>query len=408
MPAQALLLAVILSLFIPGAHASSSEVEELRAIVLQLSGQVTDLQQRLQTLEHEDAKQTTEIASYQAHSQQSGWAEKLAFKGDFRYRYDRYDDQRDSQSRSRDRIRARAQITATLDERTLVGLGIASGDDDPISTNQTLGSATSTKDLRLDLAWFQWQAMDDLRWLGGKFKNPVHRVGDHFLVWDSDMRPEGMNLVYKTDKLHATVGYNHLESDNEEGRQDDVSFGVFQADYDWRLGEETSLLLGGGYYDIPTAGEMLVELGDSARNSVNDEGEYIYNYEEIEAFAELHTNIADMPLTLFVDYVHNLDADEQDTAYALGLRLGSIDKKGSWKLAYTWQETDADALLGILTDSDFADGGTDSRGHVFSGSYALTDVMNLSMTYFSTEYGKFTLGEYDDFDRIFIDLSFKY
>jgi hypothetical protein len=222
------------------------------------------------------------------------------------------------------------------------------------------------------------------------------------------MRPEGMNLVYKSDKLHATAGYNHLESDNEEGRQDDVSFGVFQADYDWRLGEETSLLLGGGYYDIPTAGEMLVELGDSARNSVNDEGEYIYNYQEIEAFAELHTSIADLPITLFVDYVHNLDADEQDTAYALGLRLGSIDKKGSWKLAYTWQETDADALLGILTDSDFADGGTDSRGHVFSGSYALTDVMNLSMTYFSTEYGKFTLGEYDDFDRIFIDLSFKY
>ena len=115
-----------------------------------------------------------------------------------------------------------------------------------------------------------------------------------------------------------------------------------------------------------------------------------------------------MPVMLFVDYVHNLDPDDQDTAYALGLRLGKVNKKGSWNLAYTWQKTEADALLGILTDSDFADGGTDSRGHVVSGSYALSDVMILGMTYFNTEYGKYTFGHYDGFDLLFIDLSFKY
>ena len=408
MPVPAFIVLITLSFFLPHANASSSEVEELRAMVLQLSGQVTDLQQRLNSLEYEKDEQATEIASNQTHAEHSSWTEKLALKGDFRYRYDRYDDHRDDKSRSRDRIRARVHLEAALDERTLVGIGIASGDDDPLSTNQTLGSATSTKDLRLDLAWFRYELMNDLDWLGGKFKNPVHRVGGHFLVWDGDMRPEGMNLVYQTDKLHATAGYNHLESDNREGQQDDVSFGVFQADYSWYLGEQTSLLLGGGYYYIPTAGEMLVELGDSARNSVDEQGEYIYNYEEVEVFAELHSNLADMPVSLFVDYVNNLDPKEQDTAYALGLRLGKLSEKGSWKLAYTWQKTEADALLGLLTDSDFADGGTDSRGHVFSGGYALTDVMHLSLTYFDTEYGKYTLGQYDDFDRLFIDVSFKY
>ena len=408
MPGRNILFGVALYLIFIPVNASTSEMDELKAMVLSLSGQVTQLQQRLQILEQENVQQDTVIASYEAHREQSDWTEKLLVKGDFRYRYDRYDDERDSQSRSRDRLRARAHLEATLDERTRVGLGIASGDDDPLSTNQTLGSVASTKDLRLDLAWFQYELMDDLQWMGGKFKNPVHRVGGHFLVWDGDLRPEGMNLVYESGNLHATVGYNHLESDNREGRQDDVSFWVGQADYNWQFSDSSSLLLGVGYYDIPTSDELLVEPGEAARNSVNDEGEYIYNYEEVEAFAELHTSVADMPLTLFVDYVNNLDADDEDTAYALGLKLGKLSKKGTWNLAYSWQETDADALLGIMTDSDFADGGTDSRGHVFSGGYALTDVMHFKLTYFNTEYGKFTLGEYDDFDRIFVDLSFKY
>jgi len=392
----------------PGAHASSGELDELRAMVLSLSDQVGDLNQRLQSLEHEKAAQAEQIAAYRAHSEHSHWTENLAFKGDFRYRYDDYDDKRTGRDRSRDRIRARAHLVATLDDVTKVGIGIASGDEDPISTNQTLGSLAATKDMRLDLAWFQWEVAQDILWQGGKIENPVHRAGGHFLLWDADLRPEGMGLVYDENRLHATLGYYHLESDNQVDDRDDVAYSVVQTDYTLALGDDSSLLLGAGYYDFPTAGNILGPAGELGRNSTDDAGRYLYNYEEVEAMAEFRTNIFEQPLTLFADYVYNLDASEEDTAYALGLRLGKVKKRGSWKLAYTWQETDADALLGLLTDSDFADGGTDSRGHVLNGGYAFTDAIHLSVTWFATEYGKATYGQYDDFDRLFIDLNFKY
>lgn len=403
----ALLLLLLCTVF-PGAHAGTGEIDELRALVLNLSEQVGNLNQRVQSLELEKAKQAEQIAAYQSHSSQSEWTENLAFEGDFRYRYDDYEDARLDNERNRDRIRARAHVTATLDEVTKVGIGLASGDEDPVSTNQTLGNLASTKDLRLDLAWFQWEIMDDLLWKGGKIENPIHRAGGHFLLWDADLRPEGMGLVHDQDRLHATTGYYHLESDHRQDERDDVSYATLQVDYDFLLGEETSLLLGAGYYDIPTSGKSLGEFDELGRNSLDDRGRYLYNYEEVEAMAELRTGIAGLPLTLFADYVQNLDADEEDRAYALGLRLGKVKKRGSWKLAYTWQETEADALLGIFTDSDFADGGTDSRGHVFNGGYAFTDAIHLSVTWFATEYGKATFGQYDDFDRLFIDLNFKY
>ena len=42
-------------------------------------------------------------------------------------------------------------------------------------------------------------------------------------------------------------------------------------------------------------------------------------------------------------------------------------------------------MLGLLTDSDFAGGGTDSKGCVLRGKYMLTDRTNLALAYFRTE-----------------------
>ena len=44
-------------------------------------------------------------------------------------------------------------LVAKPTDTTEVGLGMATGGDDPVSTNQTLGGGGSTKDVRLDLAY---------------------------------------------------------------------------------------------------------------------------------------------------------------------------------------------------------------------------------------------------------------
>ena len=72
-----------------------------------------------------------------------------------------------------------------------MGLGIATGGDDPVSTNQTLGGGGSTKDVRLDLAYGKWQATDNIYLAAGKIKNPFYRPQKTAFMWDGDYNPEG-------------------------------------------------------------------------------------------------------------------------------------------------------------------------------------------------------------------------
>jgi hypothetical protein len=141
----------------------------------------------------------------------------------------------------------------------------------------------------------------------------------------------------------------------------------------------------------------------------NDDSSCVYefDYQEIEVFADLSMNIGDLPLSVFVDYVTNDDADDNDTGWAAGVKLGKAKTSGSWQLGYTYKDLEADAVLGLVTDSDFAGGGTDGKGHIFKGAYAMNKQWSLGLTYFLTETGE-GAGNQHDYDRIMLDTKFKY
>jgi hypothetical protein len=81
------------------------------------------------------------------------WAERIRLKGDFRYRYETIKEE-DVDNRNRNRIRARFHLEADVTDTVQVGFGLATGGEDPVSSNQTLGGGGSSKDVRLDLAYF--------------------------------------------------------------------------------------------------------------------------------------------------------------------------------------------------------------------------------------------------------------
>ena len=68
--------------------------------------------------------------------------------------------------------RAPALVAKITDTRE-VGFGMATGGDDPVSTNQTLGGGGSTKDVRLDLAYATWTGLENTALTAGKFANPI-------------------------------------------------------------------------------------------------------------------------------------------------------------------------------------------------------------------------------------------
>jgi hypothetical protein len=179
------------------------------------------------------------------------WSDRIRLDGDFRYRYERTDPE-GSDTRRRNRIRARVNVKADLADDLEVGFGLATGGDDPVSTNQTLGGGGSSKDVSLNLAYADWEVMDGLHLIGGKFKNPLYKAGKQALMWDGDWTPEGIAMSYKRDWYFVNAIGTFLESDSRRGN-DAFSWGAqFGA-----TGEFAGARLTGGvaYYSIPTQGD---------------------------------------------------------------------------------------------------------------------------------------------------------
>jgi len=346
------------------------------------------------------------VAEVEEQAAKSSWTDTIRWKGDFRYRYETFDIE-GRPNRDRNRIRARAALIADVTPTIEVGLGLASGGDDPVSSNQTLGGGGSTKDLRIDLAYFDWDGLKDTHVVGGKFSNFIHRAGKNALLWDGDWRPEGTGIKWDNGTFFANALGTWIESDSNK----DQSFAYLtQAGIKWPIGDSAKLTAGVGYHNFQTKGNSSYfgDEDDFFGNSFDPEtNTYIYDYEELEFFADLGFEMFGRPALVFGNYVQNQDADEDDTGWAVGFKYGSAKNKGEWQFGYVYQRLEADAVLGLLTDSDFGGGGTDSKGSIIKGSYAIYKNFNANLTYFINDVG---LNEENpiDFKRLQLDLSFKY
>ena len=105
------------------------------------------------------------------------------------------DANKDTYTRQRDRIRARLGAEAKCNDNLKAGIELSTGQSDPISGNQTLGDGFGKKDLRLDLAYFDYNFLGDnpneVHGDRGQDEEPIHHVPDD-LVWDGDLTPEGL------------------------------------------------------------------------------------------------------------------------------------------------------------------------------------------------------------------------
>jgi len=413
------ILAVAVSGALLGSGAASASVSE--AEFAELKAQFAAMAQRLSTLEAENnqlrelsdstvtqlevAKE--DLAVVKQQNTGTSWAEKVKWKGDFRYRYEDIS-QDGKDDRDRNRIRARAALIAAPSDTTEVGLGLATGGDDPVSTNQTLGGGGSTKDIKLDLAYFKWTGLDDTALTAGKFENPFYVEQKSQLIWDSDFRPEGAALQWASDRFFANASYSFIDSDSSSAY--DKAYWGAQVGANFALFDSMKLTAAAGYLDIPTEGLPAIYDGDFFGNtSVVRKGVevYQYDYNLYHASLGLSFNLFEMPLVVFGDYVQNDDADEYDTGYTAGISLGKAKKKGEWQIAYQYEQLEANATLGLVTDSDFMGGGTDGEGSKYSAQYMLDDKWYISATYFDGNTGV-DLGGDDSYQRWQLDTGFKY
>lgn len=392
---------------LPGAAFSQAvPTEEIAAI----RAEIAELMQRLDRLEQGQGAATTP-AQAAAVGRRVTIEEarvvadnRIELSGDLRYRHETINDDA-LQERHRQRIRARVGLDAAITDDVELGLVLATGGDNPVSANQTLEGGFTRKSIGVDRAYVDWAVNDRLNLSAGKMRNPFFRPGGHHLIWDSDANPEGVALRYATDRWFANTGSFWVE---ERGSDEESLLLGGQVGLRGMFGSGLRYTAGIGYLDYRnTQGQVPFYNGEGQGNSVDGFGNYLFDFNIVELFGQLDLEVANRPLRLFADLVENTEADRYDQGFALGAAYGDMSGRGTWEVGYAYQDLEANAVIATFTDSDFAGGGTDGKGHVFEVGYGLAERWSLALTYFLNERGS-AAGNERDYNRLQADINFRY
>ncbi len=333
------------------------------------------------------------------------WIQNAKLKGDFRLRYQYERKETDADARLRGRIRYRLGLETKVNDQLNVGLGIASGADDPRSTNQTFTDTFERPDVRMDLAYAEYKPMDPLKLIGGIFPRPDYLWAPTDLLWDGDINPQGGSAHWEkkfsdrlTPYLNTGVWVIDEVTSTTSDRVDPFLYytqgGVKFKQGDW------SANVAGIYYafnglkgtcpDWSAATNTGITTSSSGSCSA---GVLTYDYDSVGASAEVALatpfDIDAIPeVGIFGDFIRNIDGNvvDNNAGWALGARLG--DKKvvsnGQWQLKYIYANLGKDAFVDFTPDSDRYGGRTDVRSHEGILEYGLNKNVTLALDYYQS------------------------
>lgn len=396
----------------------------------QIQQQDQQIQQQSQQIQEQDKKIEQQVTKVIEEKKVGGlpesikWVENMRISGDFRYRYEGIDSQTGGKwnsSINRNRIRARIGIYDKINDDIDVGFRLASGSNDPVSTNQTLEDSFDKKPVWIDLAYADWhpKAMPGLDVIGGKMLNPFYRVGANQLIWDDDLNPEGIAAKYEmplSESLKAYInagGFWVGHPDTTTGPDRQTSLWGIQG-YLKNTFADKSYLLGGasfyGYGNIQGQQDLQTNWKGSANlfGNTPEDGttKYKYDFDIAEAFAEYGFNVGQFPVAIVGDYANNTSAPgSKANAWLVGAIFNKAKDPGTWQLGYNYRDIDSDAVVGQFNDSDFDGGGTNAKGHWFNATYQIAKNLQGSVSYFLDEKKNDTN---DKYHRLQADLVFKF
>jgi len=428
-----------------------SENSELKSVVERRDAELDYLKSQTKELREEGAVAANEIGKVKG----ADWAAKIKGRGDLRYRHEGISTERvagtgatadveDAADRTRHRIRARLGFDAQVTDNVKATLLLATGGDDPRSSNQTLGSQGTRKTIGVDLALADWTITPGVNLILGKQLWPFWRPGNS-LFYDGDYNPEGGAIRFERGMLFGSAyGWWLSEQYNADPKGENSDGNVFGAQVGLKfplLGGETRVAA--HYYDCGACqyqssilynnsgnGNTTFRPGTSTTNILRND------FEVLELSAEMGMTLFDLPFAVWANYAQNLAAekgstapgvadrwvnDTLDTAYAAGVSLGRASNPKTWAAALWYQDIDANSLFGQFVDSDFGDGQTDSKGWVVRGTYAPVRNFNVQATYFMNERfndvapvrgltagNPYEIGNDISYDRLQLDLNYRF
>jgi hypothetical protein len=269
-------------------------------------------------------------------------------------------------------------------------LRIVTNDGNPISDNLTMGDSFDDEELRMDLAFFDWQVGEEVNVLFGKMAPPWISVAD--LVFSSEMNPEGIAAKAAVDlaadaRLLASAGYWQLQERSEDS---DTTMVSGQVALRLQPAAKTHVLTGASVYAFnEIEGRPLLHDADvSYGNTTREIGEgddlrlvYATDYLLIEGFMEAGFRFRDVPVVVGGQYVVNTEADRDDTAFLGAIRIGNAKDAGTWEVGYQYRELERDSVLGVFAENTDTGNGTNVKAHIPYLRYAVTSAFDIKLQY---------------------------
>ncbi|MBN1520997.1 MAG: putative porin, partial [Candidatus Aureabacteria bacterium] len=317
--------------------------------------------------------------------------ENTKFKGDLRLRY-QTQEETDKETRSRERIRFRFGFETEITEQLKVVAGLASGGDDPRSTNETMDDNFSTKGIALDLAYFEWKPSDPVKLTLGKFGKPSNYLTlAKDLLFDGDINFEGQHIwlggeVAPDVEIYAQGGIFWL--DEYSSTEDDPFMFPIQAGISGKA-DAIKYKLAVAYYSFTNLeGNSFYEGGGT--NTVDDDEGLVYDYNSYGLTGVIEYGFAggdgkDYMFKVGGEYIKNDDVSEDGYLILAAIGSKKIKDPGTWQVAVNYRELEKDAWLDIFPDSDAFSGKTDIKGYEFIVEYAVAKNVILGLDYYDIQ-----------------------
>lgn len=342
-----------------------------------------------------------------------------------------------TEDRHRERLRLRLGLDAKINDKLLLGTRLATGNsNDPVSTNQTLGTSARPYSVLLEQAYLRYNyEYDDYNRLslwGGRMPNPWVSTD---LVWDSDLNFEGVAANYRFSfgasdayadmansdlPLFITLGAFPLQ-EVELSTHDKWLVGA-QLGGQWLANNQSAFTVALAYYDyrnlVGERNTLDSKLTDFTAPEFMQKGNTLFDirndtdvatdrwalasdYNEINLIlrADL-ANFAPVHVVLTGDYVMNEGFQESDVSaltgfteiartkgYQLQLAVGwpQITKADDWRITAAFKHLERDAVVDAYTDSDFHLGGTDAEGWIMGFEYGVMNNTALNFRWLSAD-----------------------
>ena len=318
----------------------------------------------MQKQQEETKKEVTEEVKKSVADWIPKWVQKTKVKGDLRLRY-QYQDTSGKVPRNRGRFRYRISFSNQVTDFAKVGLRLASGSDDPRSTNQTFQDTFSSKPINIDRAYAELKFFDALKIYAGKTPNELFETWD--LTWDSDINPEGATFFLDLAPFYANASFWIL--DEYSGSSLDPYMVPLQVGIAPKFGNLYLKAAATGYFFGNVKGNHLDF--SSGTNTVDADGNLIYDYNSVEGNLEfgvydLAPDMGIERLAAFGQIIYNWDPS--DIGYLAGFKIGAKklpERFGQWEFIYNYRYLERDAWLDTFPDSDAFDGETNVKGHEF-------------------------------------------